>query len=297
MSRPLVIVALIALAAVWIAHSTGPAAIDAVGEVAIAVFRPVAIFLLNLLNSRAFIPLLSGVILLAGIYVCFHFYRRVCLPSILAHQALAARLEPMRAGRANLEQIDNVMRSQSLLAVPWMRFMGQYRIEGRSPTSSFQTFIDHDERERTELNRDLYQAVPGYFTTVGLILTFAGLVAALHFASVGFRSGNLDEAKLAIFQLLNASAFKFLTSVAALLAAFVIAIVVRLGSRQVQQEVLKTAFVLDACFTGALAQSATAPPLTEAAATDTAPAPATVHADINATLKRIEQRFSPAESR
>jgi len=84
------------------------------------------------------------------------------------------------------------------------------------------------------------RSLPAYFTSVGLILTFIGLVVALYFASKGFRTGDMTEARAAIVQLLNAASFKFLTSVSALISALIVSLYGRYGSSAVARERRKT---------------------------------------------------------
>jgi hypothetical protein len=93
------------------------------------------------------------------------------------------------------------------------------------PAAPFIHFVASQPEDRRR--GGFMQSLPGYFTSIGLIFTFMGLVVALYFAAKGFRSGNIDEARAAIIALLNAASFKFLTSVAALLGALVISLFLR----------------------------------------------------------------------
>ena len=90
------------------------------------------------------------------------------------------------------------------------------------------------------------QVLPGYFTWLGLILTFIGLVVALYFAARGFRSGDIAEARTSILQLLNASSFKFLTSVAALSGALLVSIAYRFCLSQLRSESERTVAYIEA---------------------------------------------------
>jgi hypothetical protein len=64
-----------------------------------------------------------------------------------------------------------------------------------------------------------FHALPNVFVGVGLLFTFAGLVAALRFASEGIGAGDLDRTQQALTDLLRAATFKFYTSIAGLLAS------------------------------------------------------------------------------
>jgi hypothetical protein len=96
------------------------------------------------------------------------------------------------------------------------------------------------------LQREFYKALPGYFTSIGLLLTFIGLVAALHFASRGFETGSAELAKAAILQLLSASSFKFLTSIASLAGALLISLVIRTLDGHVSRAAFRTAEAVEA---------------------------------------------------
>lgn len=68
----------------------------------------------------------------------------------------------------------------------------------------------------TGFNMRFYQAVPNLLVGLGLLFTFVGLVAALHFASAGVRSADVAAAQAALGDLLAAATFKFATSIAGL---------------------------------------------------------------------------------
>jgi hypothetical protein len=63
--------------------------------------------------------------------------------------------------------------------------------------------------------------VPNYLVGLGLLFTFAGLVAALYFASAGVAAASIQEAQDALRHLLAAATFKFMTSIAGLGASIV----------------------------------------------------------------------------
>jgi hypothetical protein len=68
----------------------------------------------------------------------------------------------------------------------------------------------------TGFNIRFYQAVPNLLVGLGLLFTFVGLVAALHFASGGVRAPDVAMAQAALGDLLAAATFKFATSIAGL---------------------------------------------------------------------------------
>jgi hypothetical protein len=87
----------------------------------------------------------------------------------------------------------------------------------RAPQSVF----DDGLFARVGLNLRFYQAVPNILVGLGLLFTFVGLVAALHFASAGVTAADIREAQTALRELLAAATFKFATSIAGLAASLV----------------------------------------------------------------------------
>ena len=63
--------------------------------------------------------------------------------------------------------------------------------------------------------------MPNYLVGLGLLFTFAGLVAALYFASGGVVAPSIQEAQDSLRHLLAAATFKFVTSIAGLGASIV----------------------------------------------------------------------------
>ena len=117
----------------------------------------------------------------------------------------------------------------------WSAFQAE-SLRGRGvPGRPFSSFVAAEPSDAAEPGGFMH-SLPGTFTSVGLILTFVGLVVALYFAAKGFRTGDMGQAKAAIVQLLNAASFKFLTSVSALISALVVSLYGRYGSAAVRRE-------------------------------------------------------------
>jgi hypothetical protein len=70
-----------------------------------------------------------------------------------------------------------------------------------------------------QINLRLYQSVPNILTGLGIWLTFIGLVAALWFASKGVAAPDIAQAQASLQDLLHATTFKFVTSIAGLFAS------------------------------------------------------------------------------
>jgi hypothetical protein len=86
----------------------------------------------------------------------------------------------------------------------------------------------------SDLHLPTYQAIPNYFVGFGLLFTFLGLVAAIHFASEGV-AGDVAHAKESLGNLLTAATFKFATSIAGLISSLTLSIVIRLYIARVQR--------------------------------------------------------------
>ena len=90
------------------------------------------------------------------------------------------------------------------------------------------SFITLHSLERLGLRLGLMQALPNYFVGLGLVMTFLGLIAGLHFASRGMQTADMVEARGALVHLLNSATFKFLTSVAGIAMSLVLSLVFRI---------------------------------------------------------------------
>ncbi len=73
------------------------------------------------------------------------------------------------------------------------------------------------------INLRLLHAVPNYLVGVGLLFTFIGLVAAIHFAAAGL--GSADGGQQALRDLLQMASVKFLSSITGLLCSIVLSII------------------------------------------------------------------------
>lgn len=208
---------------------------DAGSAFARAVVGPI----LDLIGKPAFVYTTSLLIIVAAFVACTTYWRRVLRPKVRDLQILRDEiggLPPLdlhrelhreRAQTQAMRQLGELLRRKGLFVTAWAMFQSEAARSGRVPEAPFRHFAATDPSATEEEHRGFMHALPSYFTSVGLILTFVGLVVALYFAARGFRSGDLEEARTAINQLLNASAFKFLTSVAALGSALLISVFLR----------------------------------------------------------------------
>lgn len=73
----------------------------------------------------------------------------------------------------------------------------------------------------------MMNAVPGYFVGIGLLLTFIGLVFALHKAGTAAAAGDAKQMASEMGQLLQIATFKFSTSIAGLSASILLSLIFR----------------------------------------------------------------------
>lgn len=99
---------------------------------------------------------------------------------------------------------------------------------------------------RVGINLRFYQAVPNILVGLGLLFTFLGLVAALHFASGGVTADDVREAQAALRELLAAATFKFVTSIAGLGASLVFSWREKVHLHAVQAEISRFCRLLEA---------------------------------------------------
>jgi hypothetical protein len=242
----LIILALVGAAAgyaVW----ANPGWQAAIGAAATQVVRPIVIPLVDLINAPAFVYVVSTLLVLSAIVVSVLYEWRVVRPRMRRMRRVQSALRnlptpglaTLPAGEA-MRHLGDALRGEALFPTAWAAFQGEASRQGLIPDTPFASFAAQDPTSEEAERRGLMQALPGFFTSVGLILTFIGLVVALYFAARGFRSGNMEEARAAILQLLNASSFKFLTSVAALMGALLISLVLRLGLSRMRRAAEET---------------------------------------------------------
>jgi hypothetical protein len=161
--------------------------------------------------------------------------------ALLLWQRFVARLAPLRRSlRRAIELIDRgdgpaafkqrfpavfeALAQDDVLGRPWRAYAstltpvpGNEQALGapQPPQSAF----DDSLFARVGLNLRFYQAVPNILVGLGLLFTFIGLVAALHFAAGGVTASEVSEAQAALRELLAAATFKFVTSIAGLAAS------------------------------------------------------------------------------
>jgi hypothetical protein len=226
-----IIAIVIAVALFWAAKT--PNAMDALGDAATGIVRPMIIPVVELINKPVFVYLASAAIVISAILVLVSYFFQYIRPQIVAHSnaefAISALKKPEAGDWSSaVGALERIFTTYKVLLSPWASYMQETKEQGRLPLRRFSLFANGDQQHQLLRSGNFMSALPGYYTSVGLILTFVGLVTALYFAAKGFNSGDMERSRAAIVQLLNASSFKFLTSVAALVSALVISIAHRL---------------------------------------------------------------------
>jgi len=210
---------------------------------------PIVAPILELINTPSFVYVASSLILLTAIIVSCLYYTRVLSPRRKELRALCAEISLLPRegdGVAAMKKLGDVLRSRGLFVSAWASFQASVTRDRGIPDRPFSYFVASDPTQDEFERGGFMQALPGYFTWLGLILTFIGLVVALYFAARGFRSGDIAEARTSILQLLNASSFKFLTSVAALSGALLVSIAYRFCLSQLRTESERTVAYIEA---------------------------------------------------
>ena len=217
-----------------------------VAGAAIAIIRPMVIPIVELINVPSFVYCAALMILLAGLAACAVYHVAALRPALYGLRRIRSEVgdlpEPRVVGASTLQAwtearhaLGQLLQRHGTFVAAWSAFQAE-SLRGRGvPSRPFSSFVTAEPSDRLEGGATM-RILPGYFTSVGLILTFVGLVVALYFAAKGFRSGDTVQAKAAIVELLNAASFKFLTSVAALISAFIISLYGRFGEAAIRGE-------------------------------------------------------------
>jgi hypothetical protein len=227
---------------------------DAIGAAATQLVRPIMIPIVNLIGAPAFVYFASTLIVLAGLAVSLAYRVKVISPEIAALRSLREALStlplPSKPNtpdpREAMRRLGDLLRQHKPVPLCLGEPPTGSRAAERHPTGAILLF----RRERSHGGQS---GAPGTHASASGLFHLGRpdphvrrLVVALYFAARGFRSGNMDEARGAILQLLNASAFKFLSSVAALVSALVVSLTHRFGISAARHETEKTIVAIEA---------------------------------------------------
>lgn len=217
--------------------------------------KPLLVPVVLAIGSPAFVTVMSIAIVAAALAACGWYWfvvtaaRRKRVRGTIRALAKLARRDTESGKRAEADGIWNelaaIVPRNGFFANSWSLFSADWQSERGRARLPFSWYVAKDPAIAAGGRAGMMAALPGYFTTVGLILTFIGLVVALYFAARGFRSGSMEEAHQAIVQLLAASSFKFLTSVAALIGALTISLFARFADRRLSNDIAEASQLVD----------------------------------------------------
>jgi hypothetical protein len=179
--------------------------------------------------ALSWVPWTLSALLIAGALAIWLDFRRRLRPVLEGLEEALGVVE--EAGSANalhdrFSSINQRLASNPVIGEAWRAF-----VRTLVPVPGQDGVLGTTRRPREDLNESIltsagvnlrfYTAVPNYLVGLGLLFTFAGLVAALYFASAGVAAASIQEAQDALRHLLAAATFKFMTSIAGLGASIV----------------------------------------------------------------------------
>lgn len=243
------IVVLLVLAAL-VRLFQSPNALDAIGDFGTAVAKPIFAPLVDLIALPSFVYVMSLLIVISAFAIIVTFFLRTVWPERRALRLSRIEIAGLPAGKPGdwkgaLQRVSDVLSRRRVLLSTLTTYEQEAANQGRLPARRFALFAEDDPWSPLNRRGSVIETLPSYYTTIGLILTFVGLVVALYFAARGFRSGDMGEARASIVQLLNASAFKFLTSVAALISALMISIAYQSGRWRIRNATFELIAAID----------------------------------------------------
>ena len=137
---------------------------------------------------------------------------------------LVDRREGHAAFKQRFPAVFEALSQDAVLGRPWRNYAATFTpVPGNEQALGApqppQAAFDDGLFARVGLNLRFYQAVPNILVGTGLLFTFIGLVAGLHFASEGVTAADVREAQAALRDLMAAATFAFVTSIAGLAAS------------------------------------------------------------------------------
>jgi hypothetical protein len=218
--------------------------------------KPVARVFLDTFNNPTTAVLLALSIFAFGILVQLRFLLFRVRPTLRLARQLVYRINLLPSelpASGKHARLDAWLRDKPLLYPVWIQYSNtllrhadtKHDLRSTAPPADF-----FNCGTLGEVTRDFrfFQALPGYFIGLGLILTFLGLVAGLYFASKGIAAAAATDARQALIQLLNASTFKFLTSIAGIATSLVLSLTAVYAMQGLQHRIQEIATALEEVF-------------------------------------------------
>ncbi len=199
------------------------------------------------------VPWVLSAAILAGALALWITFRLRLEPVVAAVRRARREVEACEgpaAFRARFAQISRELGADPILGEAWKAWVptvqpfpgeGEVLAYARRPRDQF----DQGLLVRA-LNLRFYEAVPNLLVGLGLLFTFIGLVAALHFASRGVAAADITTAQASLRDLLGAATFKFATSIAGLASSILFTWRERAQLHRAQHELARLCDALEA---------------------------------------------------
>jgi hypothetical protein len=185
----------------------------------------------DLVTSQDFAFALASAIVQVGLALGFAFF--VAHVVLIGAALRSARWSLGRRGHerfaANFDRVTERLRRHALIGHAWGAFEETLvRSDGVvRNTVRPQSFINLAHARERLFGLKMMNAIPGFFVGLGLLLTFIGLVLALHRAAGSTGAGSADAMTKSLSDLLHAATFKFATSIAGLGASLALSLLFR----------------------------------------------------------------------
>lgn len=134
----------------------------------------------------------------------------------------------MESFAGEFPDLDDRISMEPVLLHPWNEFKETLLFPGVELESDLEQihnthpagfFFSRESIIAPRLNLRFYNAFPGILTALGIMGTFVGLVAGIYLASGGLAADDINEAKLALGNLLSGASLAFGTSIAGLITS------------------------------------------------------------------------------
>ena len=215
----------------WSTMNTIIQAVDP-GHAILEVVRPA----LNIFRSETFAPDMSMAMILSALLFAlyFRFFRvRSACDALRVRTNFLRKCTNNRIFSDNFYEFDLLMKEGVFLEAGWSEFVETCLLRDPRLKTDIEItvrpadFINIHDAEHSGLDIKWFHGLSAVYVGVGLLFTFAGLVAALYFSSAAINAvisgaaategGSHDaDVQRALAQLLNTATFKFLTSIAGL---------------------------------------------------------------------------------
>ncbi len=192
---------------------------------------------------------LAAGILAVGFALAIAYFTFLTLPirrRLKRHAKWIQSFESRKSFENGYERVNQRLGDDPLIGHAWKEFSETlHHDEETRNTFRPHAFINTQHVQEHNLALKLMPHLPNYFVGVGLLLTFAGLVAALNFAtqSVG---GDVGDAVTGLENLLGAATFKFWTSIAGLGMSIILSLFFRVYSNLIERSMIDLCNALEA---------------------------------------------------